>query len=149
MPEKTQRTKDSAYAERLQKALDLSGGKRKDLAAALGITTQSLGQVLLKKTRAFTAENNARAAKYLKVDSYWLATGEGEPEIVAGVYSPRSLALAHAFDQIPGEKERDVIWATTLFFASGQTIPPPSPDTPAGAPGPHGPLPRPTPGRDR
>lgn len=66
-----------SYGERLKEALELAGKDRPALATALGISVQAIGQVIKGHTQAFTAENNAKAARFLKVDSYWLATGEG------------------------------------------------------------------------
>lgn len=67
------------YGERLEEALKLAGRERKELCAAIGITLQALGQVISGKTKALTAENSARAARFLQVDHFWLATGEGSP----------------------------------------------------------------------
>ncbi len=37
-------------------------------------------QMLTGSSKALTAENTAKAARFLRVDWYWLATGEGEME---------------------------------------------------------------------
>jgi len=68
----------NTYGDRLEQALQLAGRSRKDLCGAIGITLQALGQVLSGKTKALTSENSARAARFLRVSHYWLATGEGE-----------------------------------------------------------------------
>lgn len=65
------------YGDRLKEALAQSNKDRKGLAAAMGITVQAVGGVINGGTKAFTAENNARAAAYLGVNPSWLATGEG------------------------------------------------------------------------
>lgn len=49
------------------------------LRKELGISSAAMKFLLEGTTRAFTAANNARAARYLDVDAFWLATGEGEP----------------------------------------------------------------------
>lgn len=67
----------NTYGERLEEALRLAGCERKALCGAVGITLQALGQVISGKTKALTAENSARAARFLQVDHFWLATGEG------------------------------------------------------------------------
>ncbi|WP_196303116.1 helix-turn-helix domain-containing protein [Ralstonia solanacearum] len=69
----------NTYGERLQTALKLSHQTRTTLAQHLGISEQAIGQVILGSTKALTAENSARAARFLRVDDLWLATGEGEP----------------------------------------------------------------------
>jgi len=66
------------YGDRLEHALQFSGKSRKDLCLAIGVTLQALGQVLSGKTKALTSENSARAARFLEVDHYWLATGQGQ-----------------------------------------------------------------------
>lgn len=65
------------YGDRLKEALARSGKDRKGLATAMGISVQAVGGVINGGTKAFTAENNARAASYLGVNPSWLATGEG------------------------------------------------------------------------
>ncbi|MCY0854299.1 helix-turn-helix domain-containing protein [Cupriavidus sp. D39] len=67
----------STYGQRLEQALTTSGKDRQQLADDIGISVQAVSQVLLGKTKALTAENSARAAKFLGVDSFWLATGAG------------------------------------------------------------------------
>lgn len=66
-----------SYGQRLQQALDHSGKGRKALAEAIGRSVQAVGDVINGKSKAFTAENNAKAAEFLKVSSFWLATGDG------------------------------------------------------------------------
>ncbi len=68
-----------SYGDRLGQALELSGKERKGLAQALDITVQSVGQIIRGESKSNTAENCVRAARFLRVDPYWLATGEGEP----------------------------------------------------------------------
>jgi len=75
----------STYGERLAQALDLSGKDRQDLADDLSISVQAVSQVLLGKTKALTAENSVKAARFLGVDAYWLATGAGSPQAQAEV----------------------------------------------------------------
>src|SRR5690606_10262533 len=69
-----------SYGDRLSQAMELARVDRAKLAQALGISVQAVGQVLTGKTNAFTADKSARAARFLKVDHFWLATGEGEPK---------------------------------------------------------------------
>jgi transcriptional regulator with XRE-family HTH domain len=79
----------TAYGQRLKRALVLAGyglgedelreGAAAKLAKALKVSTAAVGMVLSGQTKQFTPENSARAARFLKVDHFWLATGEGEP----------------------------------------------------------------------
>lgn len=66
------------YGERLQAAMTHARKARKDVARALGITAQAVGDVVRGKSRAFTAENSAKAAVFLGVSAHWLSTGEGD-----------------------------------------------------------------------
>lgn len=74
-----------SYGKRLEEALRLAGKDRGALASELGISVQAVGQVITggrSGTQAFTAENSARAARFLRVDGYWLATGEGSAKLM-------------------------------------------------------------------
>lgn len=65
----------STYGQRLAEALKESKKSRKNLADALGISVQAVGDAIRGKTAAFTAENNSKAAVFLGIDSDQLATG--------------------------------------------------------------------------
>ncbi len=67
------------YGERLQQAMHLADKDRAGVAQATHRTVQAIGQCITGATSALTAENNARAAAFLEVDCFWLATGEGQP----------------------------------------------------------------------
>jgi transcriptional regulator with XRE-family HTH domain len=71
------------FGQRLAHAMELAGlpkyGGASQLARGIGTTPQAPLQVLKGESKALTAENTARAAKFLKVDWFWLATGEGKP----------------------------------------------------------------------
>jgi transcriptional regulator with XRE-family HTH domain len=70
---------EKTYGARLEHALRLSGRERQQLADAIQISVQAIAQVIAGKTKALTAENSMRAAQFLQVNPYWLATGEGDP----------------------------------------------------------------------
>jgi transcriptional regulator with XRE-family HTH domain len=99
------------YGQRLAEAMALAGMAEADgtlkkdarsrLAAALEISVQAVGQVLTGASRAFTPEKSARAARFLKVDHYWLATGEGEPRPPG--LSPEALEFARRYDRLDAE----------------------------------------------
>jgi len=71
---------ENTYGSRLLIAMEAKNATRKDLATALGVSVQAVGDVLRGKSGAFTAENNAKSAHYLGVNPNWLATGKGQME---------------------------------------------------------------------
>lgn len=70
---------------------------------------QAVGDVINGKSKAFTAENNAKAAEFLKVNSFWLATGDGS--MMSDVQPPAHPAPAphEAPSETPGAKPDLVI----------------------------------------
>jgi transcriptional regulator with XRE-family HTH domain len=97
------------YGDRLAEAIRLSKIPEKEarakLAAKLGVSVQAVGQVLGGTTKALTAENSAKAARFLNVDHYWLATGEGDPRPQG--LSEEARAWAARFDKLTAaEKEK-------------------------------------------
>jgi transcriptional regulator with XRE-family HTH domain len=96
------------YGERLAEAMELANLRGPDartkLAKAVGITVQSVGQALSGATKALSAENSAKAARFLRVDHYWLATGEGEPRPSA--LSEDAIAFARIYEELD-ERERE------------------------------------------
>ena len=78
------------YGSRLDKSLKMRDKSRKELADCLGISVQAIGQVINGPTVALTAENHEKAARFLRVNGYWLATGEGDSQpLPAGWPFPR------------------------------------------------------------
>lgn len=65
------------YSGRLESALDDAGKSIHDLADELKVTYQAIKKVLDGKSKMLTADRNVQAARYLNVDSEWLATGKG------------------------------------------------------------------------
>jgi phage repressor protein C with HTH and peptisase S24 domain len=107
-----------SYGERLKLALETAKKSRKDLAAAMGITVQAIGDVVNGKTRAFTAENNARAAAFLSANPSWLATGDGSPQAAPEpAPSPRELPPP----SVPGQDldEFVAVRRADVSFANG------------------------------
>lgn len=107
-----------SYGERLKLALETAKKSRKDLAAAMGITVQAIGDVVNGKTRAFTAENNARAAAFLSANPSWLATGDGNPQAAPEpAPSPRELPPP----SVPGQDldEFVAVRRADVSFANG------------------------------
>jgi hypothetical protein len=64
------------YATRLDAAIKNANSSASQLSAALGISYQAIKKVLDGKSTALNAENHMRAARFLGVNSFWLATGE-------------------------------------------------------------------------
>ena len=64
------------YASRLDAALKNANSSASQLSAALGVSYQAIKKVLDGKSTALNAENHMRAARFLGVNSFWLATGE-------------------------------------------------------------------------
>lgn len=94
----------ATYAGRLRAALQQAGKRRRQLAAALGITEQSVAYVY-HGTGRFNAENSAEAAAFLGVEHYWLATGKGPRELGRGTLPTKRqmLALLSALETTVGE----------------------------------------------
>lgn len=109
-----------SYGARLQQAMELARvPDRAKLAAACGISVQAVGQVLNGKSKAFAADTSAKAARFLRVDHYWLATGEGEPRPEDNL-SDEAMDFARRFDRL-NEMERQRFSA--LLIASRDGIP--------------------------
>jgi transcriptional regulator with XRE-family HTH domain len=112
-----------AYGDRLAEAMALAGmaeadgstlrkDARKILAEALGISVQAVGQVLTGKSNAFSAEISARAARFLRVDHFWLATGEGQPRMPG--LSDEAKAFAVRYDQLDANERAKFAAALVL-----------------------------------
>lgn len=70
------------------------------LSKTMGLSYQAVKRVLDGKSAAFTAPNNAWAARALNVSGDWLATGEGSPTRLGG-------AWPFSVDRADYEKLRD------------------------------------------
>jgi transcriptional regulator with XRE-family HTH domain len=68
------------YKDRLEHAMARAGVDVRKVADALGVSYQAVKKIIDGKSKMLTADNNAQAAKFLGVDSDWLATGKGRPE---------------------------------------------------------------------
>jgi transcriptional regulator with XRE-family HTH domain len=97
----------ATYAGRLRAALQQAGKSRRQLAAALGVSEQSVAYVYHGSDGVgrFNAENSAEAAAFLGVEHYWLATGKGPRELGRGTLPTRRqmLALLSALETTVGE----------------------------------------------
>lgn len=68
------------YTERFRTAVERAQADLGQLAEAVGLSYQAVKKVYDGHSKSFTAENNVKVARVLKVDSEWLATGVGQPE---------------------------------------------------------------------
>lgn len=66
-----------SYSERLTQAMTAASVDKHHLAKHLGVSVQAVTKAMEGKSAALSAPNNSKAARYLGVDSDWLATGAG------------------------------------------------------------------------
>lgn len=66
------------YAERIERALKHAQLTPKDLQDHLGVSYQAMKKLMNGISKSLSAENHVRAARFLGVNSFWLATGEEE-----------------------------------------------------------------------
>jgi len=59
--------------------MKMAGVDEHAMAKALDVSYQAIKKVLLGTSKMLRADNNVRAAQFLRVDSEWLATGQGSP----------------------------------------------------------------------
>lgn len=103
------------YGRRLGKALLGAKRSRAELADACGISVSAIGHVISGRAGSLSAENNARAAVFLGVDPFWLATGETLPNAAKQPMPFRDLSSLEAqlitlFRQLnAGEQEAVVV----------------------------------------
>lgn len=129
------------YGLRLQAALKSANKSRKDLALAIGTSSQAIGMVITSaggKERSLSTENHTKAADFLGVNPHWLATGNGEmvardykliaepghyeiPKIEqqTGEPSPSAMELAYLYDEIPAS---DRVRRARAFNAASAAI---------------------------
>jgi len=105
----------STYGERLEEALRLVGKDRQQLADALGISVQAVSQVILGKTKALTAENSARAARFIGINPFWLATGEGAPGASQSAGWPFRVPLED-YDRLSDEQKQGLEAVVSAFI---------------------------------
>ena len=70
-----------SYGKRLEQAMAYAKKSRSSLANELGCTPQTIGIVITwagDKERKLSTEYHEKAAKFLNVNTLWLATGQGE-----------------------------------------------------------------------
>jgi predicted transcriptional regulator len=113
----------SNYGKRLKLAMDEVTPKcdRATLARVLGVTVQSIGQVIRGETHRLDMLNHGKAYRFLRVNDIWLATGDGEmrpPKGTAAVaahqtHSTYAGLLADYFDEMVKQEKRVQVLAFT------------------------------------
>lgn len=66
------------FSARLDQALKYAGREPLELANHLGVKVQGIYQLKSGTSKSMNAANCARAARFLGVSPFWLATGEGD-----------------------------------------------------------------------
>jgi hypothetical protein len=97
----------SDFSERLRLAMDLAQvsviGLAKHLVdqrGKLGVSRTAVYYALSGESKSLSGENVLRAAKALRVDPWWLATGEGVPRKLPGQDRPSALELLSALGDL-------------------------------------------------
>lgn len=128
------------YSDRLKAAMSLRSVNVAQLASAMEISYQAVKKVLDGKTSAFGSVNNLMAARYLSVDSDWLAAGASDevqeclhglpcaaeashqPPTATKQLSPLALELAYTFDELTDRALRNRAYsaATNEIFKQAQ-----------------------------
>lgn len=114
----------STYADRLALALTHAQISRVAFSKAIGISPQATALVLSGQTKALTAENTAHAARALRVNHYWLATGEGS---MAEAMSPEASEAARLMDSVAPERRAQLL-AMLVQMVDFATAPAPAPE---------------------
>ena len=92
----------STLAERMKKALLVSGISQQELAKACGVTHSSVSFWVSGKTKALKAESANKAAACLGVSPRWLAEGVGEMKTNPEAYDDEDFSEEdEAFVSIP------------------------------------------------
>lgn len=121
------------YGERLLQAMQKRSAalgrdvERKDVAKAAGTSVQNIGMVLTNakgRDQKLRTEAHEKVAAYLKVNSRWLLTGEGEMDQPPAINAPSELTpaaieLAVLFDMIP---QSDKLSRAKAFNAASTAI---------------------------
>jgi hypothetical protein len=122
------------YADRLTAAMSAAGVSVPALAKELKISYQAVKKVVDRKSGAFSAENNEKAARFLGISSRWLALGDGDP---GDALSPLAIDLGRMLDEIADETQRRKAYALCIQLlqaVAGPSAAAPTPPAPSPAP---------------
>lgn len=110
------------YSERLSAAMRSRGVSTQQLADRLMISYQAVKKVLDGKSAAFSAANNAKAARALAVSSEWLATGDGVMDVVSS--GPEWPFGDYArYEALSNEKKEELKRIVDAFLAGAAALP--------------------------
>lgn len=98
----------NGYDERFAALLRERGITAGDMAGCMKLSYQAVKKIVDGKSKMMAADNNARAAAILGVDSDWLATGEGSRERSKAPYSASALRVAAIYDQVSPKDRRHI-----------------------------------------
>ena len=115
------------YKDRLRDALRLAKKTVPELAKHLEVTPQAIYQQLKGGKTGdgeMYAGNSAKAARFLGIDHYWLATGIGEAR-PADRLSEEAQFIAARFDKMTPEQQQTIRTLVSVYS-------PPAPDTRVG-----------------
>ena len=101
--------------------------ERKDVAQAAGTSVQNIGMILTnakERDQKLRTEAHDAVAAFLKVNSRWLLTGEGQMDQASSINAPTELTpaaieLAVLFDMIP---QADKLSRAKAFNAASTAI---------------------------
>lgn len=130
----------NGYDERFAALLAERKLTAKDMASRLKISYQAVKKIVDGKSKMMAADNNARAAAILNVDSDWLATGEGSRERSRPTFSQGALRVAAIYDSVTPKDRRHIDAAAD---AAASPDDPPEVSTDSVAEPPHAPKPAP------
>ncbi|MCO5338584.1 MULTISPECIES: hypothetical protein [Delftia] len=121
------------YGERLLQAMQKRSATlgrditRKDVAKVADTSVQNIGMIITNSKgtdQKLRTEAHERVASYLKVNSRWLLTGDGEMEQASAINAPSELTpaaieIAVLFDMIPAS---DKLSRAKAFNAASTAI---------------------------
>ena len=87
------------YCARFQQAMRESGKTEQQIADHLDVSYQAVRKLMTGGTKMLNAANNVKAARFMGVDSEWLATGVADPERVQ--LAGDEAAMLAAFRRLP------------------------------------------------
>lgn len=110
----------STLADRIRAAMSASGVSQAELARACDVKPPSVNGWLSGKAKFLRGENLLKAAKALKVDQDWLATGRGEMKRAGDVNSNGNLAAVLLNPVAETSQEQRLLAAHRLSGAAGK-----------------------------
>lgn len=100
------------FRDRLRAAMDGAKVSRDALSAHLRVTRVAIDKLLDGRSKSMTAENCAKAARFLRADHFWLATGIGEMH--PGEDDPQHKVADRCIDYLPAESAQWPMQTVTL-----------------------------------